>query len=151
MPLGNFIKLQKGHISWFILSSSLRSNKTLEGHTSDVKALSFSPDGSVLASGSSDNTIKLWEIPSGKLITCLFDPAALEKGKEMKQYTMTNEYGQTITYTLPCGTPIPSGAICTCNCVSGSYSTNNVAPAGGTGGGNIYCSCDRICVCVPIK
>jgi WD40 repeat protein len=34
--------------------------KTLSGHTNWVYAVSFSPDGKLLASGSFDNTVKLW-------------------------------------------------------------------------------------------
>ena len=34
---------------------------TLEGHTSRANSVSFSPDGTTLASGSSDATIKLWD------------------------------------------------------------------------------------------
>ena len=141
------IKLQKGHINWFLAPFNPKLVKTLNGHSDIIKALSFSPDGRILASGSLDQTIKLWEIPSGKFITCLFDPAALDRGKKVNQYTMTNEYGQSITYTIPCGSPIPPGSICTCNCVPGTYGSN-ISPSGG---GNMYCSCDRICVCVPIK
>lgn len=32
-------------------------------------------------------------------------------------YKLTDEFGIGRTYTLPCGSPIPPGAICTCNCV----------------------------------
>jgi WD40 repeat protein len=39
---------------------------TLEGHTSSVFALAFSPDGKALASGSKDRTVKLWEVATGK-------------------------------------------------------------------------------------
>ena len=39
---------------------------TLEGHTGTVQAISFSPDGQVLASGSFDGTIRLWEASTGK-------------------------------------------------------------------------------------
>ena len=35
---------------------------TLNGHRSGVYCVSFSPDGSILASGSSDHTIKLWQL-----------------------------------------------------------------------------------------
>ena len=44
---------------------------TLEGHTSSVYSVSFSPDGATLASGSRDNTIKLWDVATGENIATL--------------------------------------------------------------------------------
>ncbi|MEH2189636.1 MAG: ribosome assembly protein 4, partial [Nostoc sp.] len=44
---------------------------TLEGHSSTVYSVGFSPDGKTLASGSSDNTIKLWDVSTGKAIKTL--------------------------------------------------------------------------------
>ncbi|MDI6780581.1 MAG: pentapeptide repeat-containing protein [bacterium] len=41
------------------------------GHSSDVRSVHFSPDGKLLTSGSSDNTVKLWDVASGKLIYTL--------------------------------------------------------------------------------
>lgn len=38
---------------------------TLRGHTDDVNAVAFSPDGGRIASGSSDETIRLWDAASG--------------------------------------------------------------------------------------
>ena len=35
---------------------------TLEGHTNRVHSMSFSPDGTMLASGAEDHTIKLWTV-----------------------------------------------------------------------------------------
>jgi WD40 repeat protein len=40
--------------------------QTLEGHGSRVNAVAFSPDGSIVASGSHDNTIKLWDVQLGQ-------------------------------------------------------------------------------------
>jgi hypothetical protein len=42
--------------------------RTLTGHTVLVWSVSFSPDGSLLASGSWDDTIKLWRVADGSLV-----------------------------------------------------------------------------------
>jgi serine/threonine protein kinase len=45
--------------------------RTLTGHTNLVWSVSFSPDGSLLASGSYDDTIKLWRVSDGSLVRTL--------------------------------------------------------------------------------
>ena len=40
--------------------------RTFEGHESRVNSVCFSPDGNYIASGSSDGTIMLWDVKSGK-------------------------------------------------------------------------------------
>ncbi|MBN3925798.1 serine/threonine-protein kinase [Nostoc sp. NMS4] len=42
--------------------------QTLKGHSSMVHAIAISPDGQFIASGSNDNTIKLWQVGTGKLV-----------------------------------------------------------------------------------
>ena len=44
---------------------------TLEGHTGWVLSVSFSPDGTLIASGSSDDTVKLWDVATGTNIATL--------------------------------------------------------------------------------
>jgi eukaryotic-like serine/threonine-protein kinase len=44
---------------------------TLKGHTSAVWSISFSPDGSRIASGSSDGTVKLWDAKTGEQVLTL--------------------------------------------------------------------------------
>ena len=55
-----------------LLSSDIRSSrfldKTIRGHSKSVNSVAYSPDGKYLASGSWDNTVKIWEVKTGKLI-----------------------------------------------------------------------------------
>lgn len=48
-----------------------QSKFTLHGHDYQVYAVTYSPDGSILASGSYDNTVKLWDVSTGKEIRTL--------------------------------------------------------------------------------
>ncbi|KAG9158117.1 hypothetical protein Leryth_000276 [Lithospermum erythrorhizon] len=53
---------------------------TLRGHTADVVDLNWSPDDSVLASGSLDNTIHIWDMSTGICTAVLRGHSSLVKG-----------------------------------------------------------------------
>jgi len=45
--------------------------RTLSGHKGFVASVTFSPDGTMLASGSYDDTIKLWNVTTGQELRAL--------------------------------------------------------------------------------
>ena len=65
-------KFEKELPNWLEKGPSAEENwspelQTLEGHTRGVWSVSFSPNSQLLASGSGDGTIKLWDPASGAL------------------------------------------------------------------------------------
>lgn len=70
--------------------------------------------------------------------------ATSRKNVKIKTYDKVTKTWKTST--LPCGSPIPPGATCTCNCVpvatprrSSSYGTRSI------------CTCNKVCTCVPVR
>ena len=47
-----------------------KSKAVFRGHTEQVECLAFAPDGKLLASGSEDGTVRLWEMGTGKEAKC---------------------------------------------------------------------------------
>ncbi|MBH8572812.1 protein kinase [Nostocaceae cyanobacterium CENA369] len=70
---------------------------TLTGHAASVRSIAISPDGQTIASGSDDNTIKLWHLDNGNLKSTLTLPSGLLK-RETTWYTsiVFSRDGQTI-------------------------------------------------------
>jgi WD40 repeat protein len=45
--------------------------KILQGHTKKINSVEFSPDGQLLASGSDDETIRLWSVKTWECLNVL--------------------------------------------------------------------------------
>ena len=85
-----------------------------------ISAVAISPSGTLLAAGDVKGAITLWDLRTGRFLSFLFDPAA--SSLDAHTYEIVDSTTQLkLTFTLPCGTPIPAGATCTCNCVSGTF------------------------------
>ena len=131
---------------WSIPDFALKKTVKQDGA---VNELAITPDGRFLFSGTSDRRIKLWILPEVMYVYCMIDLKYSETSVEGVKYSITNERGQTITYVLPCGSTIPKGAFCTCNCVSGE-----VRPPCGCDGHvpctclSNTCACNLVCICL---
>ncbi len=76
MNIKNLILISAAAVIFFIslpsVVAGLEGNLTVQvGHLSDVNAVSYSPDGKIIVSGRDDNTVKLWEARTGKLLRTL--------------------------------------------------------------------------------
>ena len=110
----------------------------LAAHTGWALSLAISPDSRILASGSTDKSVRLWSLPDLKpLGSCLVDLSATPPTAQGMQYRQNG-----LVYTLPCGAPLPTGAICTCNCVPGAGGCACISTGGCTSTGG--------CSCVPV-
>ncbi len=106
-----------------------------------------------------ENRISIWNIntPANDLGVCLFDPNATAKDSSAVTFKQTDASGITRTYTLPCGSAVPAGAVCTCNCIPGlqvnqptqKMPTATCTCVSNVGGGS--CSCNKICTCIPVR
>lgn len=117
--------------------------KILKGYSKGVAAVNISPDGGLLALGCEDNTIKVCSMPDGSPCKCLFDYKATPKGTKVSSCQLMGHRAQARsyqlmgkTYTVPCGTPLPAGAVCICDCIA---TQETFRP-------QVVCICDTIMV-----
>jgi FOG: WD40 repeat len=86
-----------------------------------LTTMALVPVQNLLAVGTSSGQIILLDWPSLEIRTYLFNRGVNDAAVEGVSFQMLDpSTGRTVTYTLPCGSEIPPGATCVCNCVPGT-------------------------------
>ena len=111
--------------------------RTLSGHNDWLWSVAFTPDGTLLASGSNDETVKLWDVESGQEVNTLhltgfaalsvaFSPDGtllasgssdntvnlweVESGQELRTFRGHSDYVWSVAFS-PDGTLLASGSL----------------------------------------
>lgn len=100
-PIGNCIVMvvQEGNIGdsryylWF-LNERGKLQKRILAHESEIRDVAFSPKGDYIATASVDNTAKVWQIRTGKLLS-VFD--------EIKDYVTSVNFDPTGNFVISTG------------------------------------------------
>ena len=123
---------------------------TLEGHRAGVSSVAYSPDGSILASGSSDDTIRLWELSSS--LVSITTPVPVKSlaigsaltfslniadGEDVAGYQITVQFGGSLRYIESAnGTYLPEGAFFVPPVVRGNNVTLGATSLAGASNGD---------------
>jgi predicted NUDIX family NTP pyrophosphohydrolase len=118
--VGDGQRLASASSEAIVLSSVPGGLQLARAEAGQVKALTADPEGAFLVSAGIDKTVRIWRLPDLQQERCLMDLEASPQDSEGIEVEVEVE-GRTETYTLPCGSPIPPGAVCICNCVPGSW------------------------------
>jgi hypothetical protein len=118
---------------WSLPDFVLKKEISVDLHSLRVMILSV--DGQRLISGEAGK-LQLRRLPELTVDKCLLDLNCVEDTVEGVTYSVMDESGRVVTYTLPCGSSIPKDAKCICDCVPGKICSCNP-----------QCTCDSQCSC----
>jgi WD40 repeat protein len=126
--------------------SSRNKIRSFTGHTDSIDSAAFSSDGKWLVTGSRDNTARIWEVDSGKLLMTLLSATAgdmqtvafspdgtkvLTGSKTVRLWSMTSDDPQQQTIFTPAGVSAfalsPDGKIIIAGDVGGNINLWNLA------------------------
>jgi WD40 repeat protein len=101
-PDSTLIAVSRGPAVEIVDRASGQTLRVLSGHTSDVLGVAFSPDGSLLATASRDNTARLWDPTTGDVRATLL---ALETGGYAVllpdgSYKLTGDPGRSLWWAI---------------------------------------------------
>lgn len=114
---------------------SVLHDKACGVKTDRTPQIAVAKDGSKFAFAVG-KSILFFSLPDLKVIGCPVDLDEMKEDTEGIQIKQTDAVtGQTVTVTLPCGSPIPAGAVCVCNCVAGHVCSCD---------GHVVCTCDTV-------
>jgi WD40 repeat protein len=104
--------------------------------------MAVAPDGQSIITGGRNGSIKIRLLPDLAFSHCLMDVNCSGAKQQGATYNYTDEWGRRLSFTLPCGSPIPADATCTCNCVPGKM--ENICTC------DRVCTCNRVCTCLSV-
>ncbi|WYD81559.1 MAG: WD40 repeat domain-containing protein [Candidatus Electrothrix gigas] len=104
-----------GNTIWLRDANTLKKIKSFNGHKKTVGNISFTPDSNFLASGSTDKSLRIWDVNTGKELIALphteevFGVSFLLTAKKWHQYQEVVQYGYGILnlILISCTTPNP--------------------------------------------
>jgi WD40 repeat protein len=158
---------------WSVPGQAAHGNPVSTGDS--LTFLMITPDGGFIFTSGTDSSgkasLKWWQaLDVIAFLLCLIDLAANVASVSGRQFDLNGT-----VYTLPCGSPMPAGATCKCDCVPGSISTcpanapgctcdpngcpstgvctcnPNGCPSNQVCTCNEVCTCNQVCTCVPVS